>query len=58
MNDQVKISNYTFSQGGRESSEEMDELPISVREVAGIIPSDVDVDKVYRDHTIERCLQR
>ena len=56
MNDQVTISNYTFSQRGREPSEEMDELPPSVREVAGIIPSDVDVDKVYRDHIMEKYL--
>ncbi len=40
----------------RESSEEMGELPSSVREVAGIIPPDVDVEKMYHDHMMEKYL--
>ncbi|MBE6381785.1 MAG: hypothetical protein E7049_02075 [Lentisphaerae bacterium] len=40
----------------RETSIDKDGLPGSVREVVGIIPPDVDVEKAYGDHVMEKYL--
>lgn len=40
----------------RETSIDEDGLPGSVREVVGIIPPDVDVEKAYGDHVMEKYL--
>ena len=40
----------------KESFSDQGELPPSVREVVGIIPPDVDVEKMYREHVAEKYL--
>ena len=40
----------------REAVSGEDEMPASVREVAGILPSDVDVEQMYREHVVEKYL--
>ena len=40
----------------REASEEIGGLPTAVREVAGIIPPDVDIEKMYHDYMTEKHL--
>ena len=38
----------------KESFSEKDEIPASVRDVVGIIPSDVDVEQMYHEHLVEK----
>ena len=40
----------------KESFSEKDEVPASVRDVVGIIPSDIDVEQVYHEHLVEKYL--
>ena len=40
----------------KESFSGQDEVPASVRDVVGIIPPHVDVEKMYRDHVVEKYL--
>ena len=40
----------------RESFSEHKELPDSVKNVVGIIPADVDVEKAYHEHLVEKYL--
>ena len=40
----------------KDAFSEHDEVPESVREVAGIIPSDIDVEKIRHDYTMEKYL--
>ncbi len=40
----------------KESFSEKDEIPASVRDVVGIIPSDIDVEQVYHEHLVEKYL--
>ena len=32
------------------------EIPVSVRKIAGIIPKDVNVEKMYHEHAVEKYL--
>ncbi len=40
----------------KESFSEKDEIPASVRDVVGIIPSDIDVEQMYHEHLAEKYL--
>ena len=40
----------------KESFSEKDEVPASVRDVVGIIPSDNDVEQMYHEHLVEKYL--
>lgn len=40
----------------KESFSEKDEIPASVRDVVGIIPSDIDVEQMYHEHLVEKYL--
>jgi len=40
----------------KESFSEKDEVPASVRDVVGIIPSDIDVEQMYHEHLVEKYL--
>ena len=38
------------------SFSEKDEIPTSVRDVVGVIPSDIDVEQMYYEHLVEKYL--
>ena len=40
----------------KESFSGQDGIPASVRDVVGIIPSDIDVEQVYHEHLVEKYL--
>ena len=40
----------------KESFSDKDEIPASVRDVVGIIPSDIDVEQMYHEHLVEKYL--
>ena len=40
----------------KESFSGQDGIPASVRDVVGIIPSDIDVEQMYREHLVEKYL--
>ena len=40
----------------KESFSGQDGIPASVRDVVGIIPSDIDVEQVYHKHLVEKYL--
>ncbi len=40
----------------KESFSEQDGVPASVRDVVGIIPSDIDVEQMYHEHLAEKYL--
>ena len=40
----------------KESFSEKDEVPASVRDVVGIIPSEIDVEQMYHEHLVEKYL--
>ncbi len=40
----------------KETFSREDEVPASVSEVAGIIPSNIDVEQMYREHVAEKYL--
>ena len=40
----------------KESFPGQDGIPASVRDVVGIIPSDIDVEQVYHEHLVEKYL--
>ena len=40
----------------KESFSEKDEIPASVRDVVGIIPSEIDVEQMYHEHLVEKYL--
>ncbi len=40
----------------KESFSGQDGIPASVRDVVGIIPSDIDVEQMYHEHLVEKYL--
>ena len=40
----------------KESFSGQDGIPASVRDVVGIIPSDVDIEQMYHEHLVEKYL--